>query len=64
MTHGHVKEMHPDSTIEKINVSKTKREYRKQKPRYESNADQENKGSKERDYCGYKHWPGRANCAA
>ena len=64
MTHRQVKEMNPDSMIEKVNVSKTKREYRKEKPRYESNAAHENNATKECDYCGYKHWPGRDNCAA
>ena len=43
MIHRQVKEMNLDSMIEKVNVSKTKQEYRKQNPRYESNADHENK---------------------
>ena len=64
MTHRQVKDMNPDSMIEKVDVSKTKRDYRKEKPRYESNAAHDNKATKECDYCGYKHWPGRANCAA
>ena len=63
MTHRQVKEMNPDSMIEKVNVSKKKREYRKEKPRYESNAAYENKATKECDYCRYKHWLGRDNCA-
>ena len=62
MTHRQVKEMNPDSMIEKVNVSKTAREYRKQKLRYDGNTDPENKATKECDYCGYKHWPGRDNC--
>ena len=55
MTHRQVTEMNPDSLIKKVNTSKTKREHRKQKPRYESNAAHENKATKECDYCGNKH---------
>ena len=58
MTHRQVKEMNPDSMIEKVNIRKTRREYRKQKPRYEGNTDPENKETKECDYCGYNHRPG------
>ena len=46
MTHRQVKEMNPESMIEEVN-GKTKREYRKDKPRYESNAAHENKATKE-----------------
>ena len=41
--------------IEKVNVSKTKREKTKVR---DSNAAHENEATKECDYCGYKHWPG------
>ena len=44
MTPRQVKEMNPESMIEEVNVSKTKREYRKDKPRY---AAHENKATKE-----------------
>ena len=64
LTHRQVKEMNPDSMIDKVNVSKTQREYRKQKPRYEGNTDPENKATKECNYCGYNHRPGKDNCAA
>ena len=43
--HRQVKEMNPSSMIEKVNVSKTKRDYRKQKPRYDGNSGHENKAT-------------------